>query len=328
MKMPKSLVIASLTTLVGASLAGTITSTLAWFQYATSAQVAYTGTTTHCTKLLKISSDGGSSWGNNIVLSDSDFAPITTGEQAKNAGLPANFYAQPNPRQGLYENWALADSTTYAQYTILVKVNDVDVNSPQLQNDVYLTDVTIMDATNNDQLDISEAIRVHVATTYGNNQHKNFLFAKSVEQTAVGGYLDIDGDGAYDTYSYEWDQSKVIYGKATDNGDDTVTPALQTSYLANDSSVVASETSTGDIDTTTGTSIGHTSATQGQYLQVTVTIWLEGWAMLKYGDIGNADSGQSLHQMWNGSKYSSKSFHVGLTFGVKLHSDADHPANP
>ena len=32
MKMPKSLVIASLTTLVGASLAGTIASTLAWFQ--------------------------------------------------------------------------------------------------------------------------------------------------------------------------------------------------------------------------------------------------------------------------------------------------------
>lgn len=328
MKMPKSLVIASLTTLVGASLAGTITSTLAWFQYATSAQVAFTGTTSHCTKLLKISSDAGQTWGNNIVLSDSEFAPITTGEQAKDAALSGNFYVQPNPRQGLYENWTLADSSVYAQYAILVKVNDVDVNTQQLQNDVYLTDVTIEDAANNDQLDMSDAIRVHISTTYGSGSHKNFLFAKNVEQTAVGGYLDVDGDGEYDTSGYEWDDSKVIYGKATDNGDGTCTPAYQTSYLANDSSVVASETSNGDIDTNTGTSIGQTSATEGEYLQVTVTIWLEGWAMLKYGDLGNADSAQSKHQMWNAAKYSSKSFHVGLTFGVKLHSDADHPANP
>ena len=330
MKMPKSLVITSLTALVGVSIAGTITSTLAWFQYATTAQVAYTGTTSHCTKLLKISSDAGAHWGNNLVLSDTDFAPITTGEQLKNAALPANFYVQPNPRQGLYENWVSADSSTYAQYTILVKVNDVDVNTPQLQNDVYLTDVTIEDATNNDQLDLSDAIRVHISTSYGenNNSHKHFLFAKSVQQTAVGGYLDVDGDGAYDTYGYEWDNSKVIYGKATDNGDDTVTPAYQTSYLTNDSTIIAGETANGDIDTTTGTSIGQTSATTGEYLEVTITIWLEGWAMLKYGDLGNADSAQAKHQMWNAAKYSSKSFHVGLTFGVKLHSDADHPANP
>ena len=322
--MPKSLVIASLTALVGASLAGTITSTLAWFQYATSAQVAYTGTTSHCSKLLKISSDGGSSWGSDIVLSDSNFAPITTGTQSKNAALPENFYVQPNKKQGAYSNWSTASADVYAQYTILVKVNDVSETSPQLQNDVYLTDVTIMDASAS--LDLSDAIRVHVATTYGSDQHKYFLFAKSVEQTAVGGYLDIDNDGAYDTSGYEWDSDKIIYGDATDNGDGTCTPAYQTSYLADDSSVIAGLTAKGDIDTTTGTSIGTTSASNGQYLQVTVTIWLEGWAILQYGALGNAQGANK--QVWNSAKYTSKDFHVGLTFGVKLHSDADHPANP
>ena len=330
MKMPKSLVITSLTALIGVSLVGTVSSTVAWFQYATSAQVAYTGTTSHCTKLLKISSDNGQTWGNNIVLSDSEFAPITTGEQAKNAALPANFYAQPDKGQGLYENWNLALAGTYAQYEILVKVNDGDIGTPLLQNDVYLTDVTIEDATNALELDLSEAIRVHVATTYGSNQdqHKYFLFAKSVTSTDVGGYLDVDGDGAYDTVSYEWNSNKIIYGKATDDGHGNLTPAVQTSYKSNDSTIIASETATGDLDTEhSGTSIGQTSVTQGQYLRVTITIWLEGWAMLKYGDLGNADSAQSMHQMWSGSKYSSKSFHVGLTFGVKSHSDEDHP-NP
>ena len=325
MKMPKSLVIASLTTLVGASLAGTITSTLAWFQYATTAQVAYTGTTTHCSKLLKISSNGGTSWGSDLVLDDStSFAPITTGTQLKNAALPEHFRVQPNVKQGATDNWPYASNTAYAQKTILVKVNDVSETSPQLQNDVYLTDVTIMDASNS--LDLSDAIRVHVATTYGSNQHKYFLFAKSVEQTAVGGYLDLDNDGAYDTYDYAWNHEKVIYGDATDNHDGTCTPAYQTSYLANASSVVASLTDKGDINTETGTPIGTTSATDGEYLEVTVTIWLEGWALLQYGAIGNAQS--TNKQIWNSAKYTSKDFHVGLTFGVKLHSNADHPANP
>ena len=324
MKMPKSLVITSLTALVGVSLAGTISSTLAWFQYATKAQVAYTGTTSHCTKMLMISSDGGSNWGNDIALSDSNFAPITTGAQAKNAALPANFYAQPDKRQGPYANWPLATADDYAQYEILVKVNDVNVDSPQLQNDVYITDVTIIDAVYT--LDLSDAVRVHIATTYGSNQHKYFLFAKSVQQTAVGGYLDLDSDGQLDTYSYEWDDSKVIYGDATDNGDGTLTPAYQTSYLHNDSSVVASETSTGDINTSTGTPIGQTSATEGQYLRVTVTIWLEGWALLQHGDSTNIQSSNT--SIWNSAKYSSKDFHVGLTFGVKSHSDEDHPTNP
>ena len=324
MKMPKSLVIASLTTLVGASLAGTITSTLAWFQYATTAQVAYTGTTSHCSKLLKISSDGGNNWVSDVVLSDSTFAPITTGEQVKDEALPEHFYAQPDKGQGAYSNWSYASADTYAQYDILVKVNDVSDTSSQLQNDVYLTDVTIMDANNN--LDLSNAVRVHVATTYGSNQHKYFLFAKSVEQTAVGGYLDVDSDGAYDTYGYEWDNSRIIYGKVTDDGNGGFTPALQTSYLPSNSSIIASQTSNGDINTETGTVIGTTSSTSGQYLRVTITIWLEGWALLQHGVSTNVQTSNT--QIWNSAKYTSKDFHVGLTFGVKLHSDADHSANP
>ena len=324
MKMPKYLAITSLTALIGVSLVGTITSTLAWYQYATSAQVAYTGTTSHCTKMLKISSDNGDTWGNDIVLSDTNFAPITTGEQAKNEALPTNFYAQPDKKQGAYSSWSLATADDYAKYDILVKVNDVSETSPQLQNDVYITDVTIVDAATN--LDLSEAIRVHIATTYGSNQHKYFLFAKSVTSTAVGGYLDVDCDGKYDTYGYDWDDSKVIYGDATDDGHGNLTPALQTSYKSTDSSVVASETSTGDIDTTTGVSIGQTSATTGQYLKITITIWLEGWALLQHGVSTNIQSSNT--QIWNSAKYSSKDFHVGLTFGVKSHSDEDHPTNP
>ena len=139
MKISKKVVITSLALIAGASLAGSVTSTIAWFQYATRAQVAYTGTTSHCSKVLRVSANNGISWGNNIILSTTDtlYAPITTGPQAKDAALigknntSSPFYAQPNLRQGLYANWLTASSSFYAKFDLLIKVNDVDTNSPQ-----------------------------------------------------------------------------------------------------------------------------------------------------------------------------------------------------
>ena len=313
MKMTRKLVITSLSILVGAAVAGSITSTAAWFQYNIRAQVAYTGTTSHCTKMLKISADNGASWNNNINLSSlasNPFSPITTGSQLKNADLPATFYAQPNYRQGAYSNWLTASTDSYAQFTIWIKVNDVDGNSTptQLANAVYLTDVTIQDASNDGAPDLSDALRVHVATS----DSKYFLFAKSVTSTAVGGYLDINCDNKYDK-GYEWDTEPIVYGEEG---------AVQTSYLVNDSTIIAEEDQYGAI--IGGTSIG--STTTSGYLSVTVTIWLEGWALLDYGadySIAGERINKTNTQIWDSKTYINKKFNVGLTFGVDLHSDAE-----
>ena len=312
MKMTRKLVITSLSLLIGASVAGSITSTVAWFQYATSAQVAYTGTTSHCSKALKISADNGTTWGNDISLNalhTYPFAPITTGAQAKNEALPRSFYAQPNYRQGAYSHWYTASTDLYAQFTILIKVNDVNTTSPQLANDVYLTDVTIQDATTGGAPDLSSALRVHVATS----DSKYFLFAKSTTSTAVGGYLDINNDNKYDTEGYEWSTTPIIYGEEG---------AVQTSYLANDPTIIAAEDQYGVLSG--GTSIG-TTKTSG-YLEVTVTIWLEGWALLNVG-IDHDASGDTINksntQIWDNATYVNKKFNVGLTFGVDLHSDQE-----
>lgn len=313
MKMTRKLVIASLSILVGAAVAGSITSTAAWFQYNIRAQVAYTGTTSHCTKMLKISADNGASWNNNINLSSlasNPFSPITTGSQLKNADLSGTFYAQPNYRQGAYSNWLTASTDSYAQFTIWIKVNDVDGNSTptQLANAVYLTDVTIQDASNDGAPDLSDALRVHVATS----DSKYFLFAKSVTSTAVGGYLDINCDNKYDK-GYEWDTEPIVYGEEG---------AVQTSYLINDSTIIADEDQYGAI--TGGTSIG--STTTSGYLSVTVTIWLEGWALLDYGadySITGERINKTNTQIWDSKTYINKKFNVGLTFGVDLHSDAE-----
>ena len=52
-----------------ASIVGAITGTVAWFQYSTRAQVAYTGTTVHCSQNLRISLDGNT-WKTELQSSD------------------------------------------------------------------------------------------------------------------------------------------------------------------------------------------------------------------------------------------------------------------
>ena len=168
----KKVIIPSFALLIGASLTATISSTLAWFQYATRAQVAYVGAMTHCSKLLKISVDNGAHWGNtyyqnemNNYIQGNHLLPITTGPQAKNAGLTyyvkdlgnnqskncVQFYSQPNfGFGGDYSHWFTASEDNYAQFTILVKVNDMDgVTNPTLVNDVYITKMIIQDDSSN-----------------------------------------------------------------------------------------------------------------------------------------------------------------------------------
>lgn len=354
MKMPRKVVISSLTLLSAFTLAGSISGTVAWYQYSTRATVAYTGTSAHCSKLLQISADDGTTWGSDLGDSDlpgASFAPITTGEQPKDAALQLKhrtetmydeqgnptgtqdvssyFYAQPDRGQGLYENWLLASDSSYAQFDILLKVKDVDGQATEtnLANDVYLTDLTIIDA-NDDNIDLADAVRVHIATEYidnGATANKYFLFAKENEETEVGGFLDVDQNGELDQVGYEWDRHTCLYGGGTfipatydSEGnkltDDSYEDApYQYSYKANDPTIIAQEN---DNVLSGGTPIGKTSANNGEYLKVTVTIWLEGWSALLRGVNGQTDI-----SIWDEESYVAKSFNVGMTFGVQVHND-------
>ena len=352
--MPRKVVISSLTLLSAFTLAGSISGTVAWYQYSTRAIVAYTGTSAHCSKLLQISADDGTTWGSDLGDSDlpsASFAPITTGEQPKDAPLSLKnktvpmyddqgnptgtqdvssyFYAQPDRGQGLYENWLLASDSSYAQFDILLKVKDVDGEATEtnLANDVYLTDITIQDALD-DGLDLDSAVRVHIATEYvdnGSTANKYFLFAKETEETEVGGFLDIDQNGELDQVGYEWERHTCLYGGGTfipatydSEGnkltDDSYENApYQYSYKADDPTIIAQEN---DNVLSGGTPIGKTSANNGEYLKVTVTIWLEGWSALLKGAGGQTDI-----SIWDEESYVAKSFNVGMTFGVALHND-------
>lgn len=317
----KKVLIPSFALLIGTSLVGTVSSTLAWFQYATRAQLAYVGSLNHCSKLLKISVDGGSTWGNEFSqaqmashITGNELVPITTGVQLKDKAL-VKFYRQPNYGVGGYTNWSEAQASNYAQFTIKVRVNDVDGNQTpaRLVNDVYITKFLIEDdSTNGATEDLSDAVRVHLAVTDATNTTRNFLFAKNVESTAVGGKLDLNNDGAYDKDMDSWGATDCIYG--TDGG-------TQTSYMINNADLVVADPDN-PVANTTPTSIGKTGAAD---MTIVVTTWIEGWAKLDHGLTGNAN-GASDSAIWDPLSYINKKFNVGIRLGVKSH-DTDHQTN-
>lgn len=317
------IIVSSLIALTGITLASSVTSTVAWFQYVTRVTAAYTGTTAHCSKMLQMAVEpaaGNPTWKTDLLqadLPDADFEPVTSGVQAKNTALE-HLYGSPDYRQGAYP-WYSAPAGSYSQFTLLLRVADVDKNygtqnQAYLENDVYLTDLTIQNASSNSNIDLEKAVRVHFdVETPGVAAHKYFLFAKTATSTLVGGHLDVNNDGSLDTSGYEWETNPIVYG--TEGG-------YQYSYASSDHSVIATE-SNGIV--TGGASFGKTSTSSSSYLKIKVTIWLEGWALLQKGVSGNYDSAASSTAIWDSATYVAKSFNVGMTFGVQPHS-TDHQA--
>lgn len=150
MKINKAkMMVATLAIVAGAATVGSISGTVAWFQYNTRVTAAYVGTTASVSRNLQIRihddhiesyDDDHSTWKTNLEVNDisayltakknltdadekkgngSSFSPVTYGKAAKDAALPStgDFANGPksNPMAGqfAYENWADATAGDY-----------------------------------------------------------------------------------------------------------------------------------------------------------------------------------------------------------------------
>lgn len=185
MKMNKTkIIVPALALAMGAALAGSVSGTVAWFQYSTRAQAAYIGTTAHCSEMLEIQATAvgadpaANGWKGELKASDvataigsasgTKLSPITSGVLAKNSALnkvvttpddpsttdvdetvygddPA-FYANPIYQHFGYNEWEKATADNYAQFDLHFRVKDVNGEDTDklLTKEVYLTNLSIV----------------------------------------------------------------------------------------------------------------------------------------------------------------------------------------
>lgn len=311
MKNSNRILISTMVFAIGAALAGSVSGTIAWYQYSTRAKVQYRGTSFGTTGNLKIRISGKTKW--ETVLTKDDVAnyliqegqanhlePITTGPLAKDAALPnpVIFYKNPHYRVGPYNKWVKADKTNYVSIPLeMCFTSNEEDEAAYSPEKVYMTDLTIKkdkEATE----DISNAVRVHISGD------QNFLVSKNGETVVTHANLDLNDDGEPDTAYPEAD----IYGFDSETTEEIVnyggTEGEQTSYTVDDLVVDSDPDTMKFTNATDAKCIGSTVASKTSYLNVNVTIWVEGWEKLENNE-----------SLWD-VKYIDQLFDVGIQFGV------------
>lgn len=361
----KKIVVSALALIAGASLAGSISGTIAWYQYSTSVYGAYIGTAGGTSGNLQMRIKGTNQWTTRLTFDEvtayldgtqekygSVVEPITSGAMIKN-GAVEQFYRNPILGKAAYDKWEKADETNYVLLPLELRYveRDGQIGSNESKDEkniakkVYLSDLTIQEDPNNpgDQ-DISDAIRFHIASYSGaeaNPTKSNFLISKNGGTTLTAGKLDLDGDGnpdkAYandDPYGFggsaldeiEYgegaqvayaasDANDLISGEyyeednATPVAEDDIHPILAKSY---EDSLKLDNLVYGQNDTSKA--IGETLADEANFLNVDITIWVEGWQKFAVLDEQGQPTGK-YSSVWDASYIGSK-FDVGFQFAI------------
>ena len=300
---------------MGAALVGSVSSTLAWYQYSTKAQAAYIGTSIGETENLEIKTkdnQGNPKWVSKAdsgdvaqlvddgvgthILPVSPAVAAADGNLDEDDALPAEFYNSVETGVSGIDTYGSRRATVanYVQFTLNVRYNK---DGGYLAKKIVLNDLTITDAAgqSNAEGDLYKAVRVHISTS-----SKKYLFlrddnasANEKVATATYGKLDTDNSGDYDTeWGYEWETpADAIYG---------VDGSTQTAFNTKYSTAFANK------------ELGQTVASDGDGLAITVTIWIEGWQKLAGTDSHNKDNGAAA--IWDPTIYNNKQFKVGMRF--------------
>ena len=314
------LIVPALTLLAGLTLAGSISGTIAWYQYSTRANGAYLGMSGGTTGNLQLRLDGGE-WLTRLTKNDiasylaannlgQKVQPITSGDMDKDDALPADFYRNPIAGKGEYSKWQKADESNYV--SLPLELRFVERNGSGENNvakDVYLSDLYIAadDANGTAKKDLSDAIRFHVASDDGVNQI-NRLISKNGGSIAVNGKLDLDGDGELDQ---AYTGNKYGFGDGNQLVDVVYGEGNQVAYAAKVEDGLLVKTNEDNLDLEelelngASKSIGKTLASNSEYLKVNITIWVEGWQEFANSPIWDAD-------------YIDSQFDIGFEFATDI----------
>ena len=230
-----------------ASLVGTVSGTLAWYEYATRARLSYSGTSVSDTVQLQIGlrserriATYGDAMSEEIINGKYYyFAPVGSGLTSSlintylsengftcNSLMPAtsgsyevgdSFVLKKAPSEKKRFETLAADKDSYQTINFAFRVLSSDQNSVDKyvpNQELWISDAAVR-ASNSplDQGNVYKAVRMYVDRTNGDNFILN-PSASSDGVTKVGGLLDLSRDGYYD---YDSLSREVIYGEYDDD---------------------------------------------------------------------------------------------------------------
>ena len=379
-------VVAALITCSTAALLGSVSSTIAWYQYSTRVSAVYLGASAGSKGNLRIRIKGTNEWTNDLThvdvanyLSEHDkgqlVVPITSGpmnaDDAIKTDDSGNMVFYQNPDGGVptervgYDNqsWKAADDSMYVSIPLELRFESETENGQSfLEKDVYISNLLIQGDWKNNQAnkeDLSSAVRVQINSYQSNDQSQghanttiNRLISKDGGTILTEGHLDLDGDGDLDEYisgpsgaNYhfgdedETNHYYTIYGEGTQtsycnktiiqNGsyqtlqgdvvDEKIYPTVvesisETNILKEESFEYTKEGETNPTSKCIGKTVAFDDLANEAYLNVVMTIWIEGWEPLPSPTTSDPNAKSPI---WNPSDYIGSMFDVGITFAVQ-----------
>lgn len=329
-KIKKRALVSSLGILAILCAVGSVTGTVAWYQYSTRSVASITGTDASCVKNLQmyIGTDKDtvveSDWKTELSFNEISQYIKDHDETIKNPGdiqfvsnyltnddqsisgvykdsKLGTFYSMPKYQDdsGL-DGMVIAPSSSYIQFPLTFRMKDVKTNANSTaSHNLYLENLVIESLKEQKDEDddkdysvLADAIRVHYSSVV-DDEEKNYLISKKGETLDNYGPLDLNGDGKNDKPLGTYDFSSET--------DDLVYGVKGTTESSFASSSMLPEKQNGHYVSNTGHSL--TTIPENGTATITVTIYLDGWQTYEDKPI--------LDTYLLGTR-----FNVGMTFGV------------
>ena len=284
MKISKKVLIPVFATAMGLSVIGGISGAVAWYQYNTKVQTSFMGVTTADGGVLQIKKEGESTWGRFANYGSSSdkkaLHPVTFGAMNSNSALPEKAYKHPHAGYETRQmtSWDdAAEGTDYWQMKFSIQALKLDEDSHEyvaVAAPVHLEEL-ILDSEAAGQ-SVAEAVRIHISAGESNK-----LYSKTAGTIDTHGNLDLDKDGSADIkggYAWDYSEDPIDYG----DGGQQASLALTASTTLDSSNLLFNVPASG--------------------LEVTITVWLEGWQKINSSAIWDA----------------TRDADVDIKFGMKL----------
>ena len=339
MKMNKKLMVPFLATVVGLSISGGLGGAFAWYQFNSQVRTSFIGTSVMDTGVLQIgyeTTPGDSStmkWGNMHTKNPINFVPVTFGQLGENNTLPAKAWGYPDAGKQLDNNYnsgwtEMKNGTHYYQYDIYLRAlkkdssnttgaNGIPVGFGLAAVDVYLSSMTLQDAAAahaNDDTYVANALRVHLNAE---GVTKKLLISKNEidedhalplnGEMCLSGEVDGDGNPVMDKYFVPYGDAK--YGQTCKYGvenDKQVTTGIDDIVNPRNNGVLTPDADKVIVNTSTNSAPA--------VKKITVTVWLEGWALLRTAE----GSSPALSNVWNPNLSTSPRINVDMVFDAAV----------